>query len=224
MVPYVLVGGYHIDPLAVLRILLGLGAVWCYSIFSKRPESFIHHCEVRRSVFGFLTLAAVAELLITALGVGLPALVAARTVGHLGAAIGVFCCSGPWKSLRRVPVIVLSSLLITGVSGIPGTFQVNDINIQIPALVEIVLLLLAIYNYSLCREAGESSGLQDLARKFFFVSVLTTYVFEFVGVLIGVDLLVFMELAETLALAAGFFAIYSTLNPGFNHFSRGARR
>ncbi len=227
LVPYVFIGGYAVDPLAVLRILLGLGTVWCYSIFSKRPESFIHHCEVRRAVFGLLTLAAAAEIIITALGVEPPAIVLLRRTGRMGAAIGIFCCSSAWKPLRRLSTVVVSSLLLVGIvsmGGIASILQVNGLDIHIPSLVDMVFLLMAIYNYSTCREAGGQSGMQDLARKFFLLSLLAAYVFRFVGVLVGMDLLVFMELAETLALAAGFLAIYSTTNPRFNQFSRGAGR
>lgn len=212
LVPYLLVGGYTIDPLALLRILLGLGAIYCYSVFSRRADSFLYQCEVRRAVFVFLTLAAASEFIITALGgVELPALVMARRIGRVGTAFGIFACSSSWRPLRRVSMIVFFSLLMTGMAGLAGTFKVAGLVIHVPALAAIGLMLLASYNYRLHTKTTGLPGLQEVARNLFLLALLTAYVFRFVGVLLGVDLLVFMELAETLALAMGFMAIFSAV-------------
>ncbi len=191
-----LVWGYSIDVLALLRIVLAIGAMYYYTLFGRRrEEAKVYQYKTRMLTFAFFALESGAELFITAFGSVSALLLLLREIGRLGVAFTVFRIS--WKARRAAYVILALPFVFTGIVRVAGLY------VDVFSLISIALVLLAINNYSICHKVREVSETHKSARSFFLLSILSYYAFLFAGVLLGMDLYFFAELPGTLAVALG---------------------
>lgn len=218
LVPYLLIDGYAVDLLALFRIVFGLWAIHYYYIFGRRLDAVIYQWKTRQLMIAFFVLEAMGTLLFSALG-EVPVFLAMREIGRLGIAFTLFSASRKiMKSASLAFVFILPHLNEVGHTGygstpvrydglLGGVVQMAGLNAHVYSLVSMVLVLAAIRNFSIYSKTLKPSRIEDSTRKLFLLSVLASYVLQFVGVLLNSTMLLFVELAETLAVAIGFYLV-----------------
>ncbi len=194
------IGGYSIDLLALLRIVLSIGAIYYYTMFCRKKEARLYQCGLKRTTFVFFLIESGAEFLTAALG-NMDILFLLIILGRLGVAFTVFWVSQNVVASASAYAPLVIPLVFTGV------VQLAGLPIDGLSLLSIVLMMLTIRNYTTYYKTQKvSAGAPDSARMFFLLSLLSYYVFLFTGTLLGVDLYSIGELAIVLAVGLGFYS------------------
>lgn len=197
--PYILLGGYTLDSLAILRVSLALLAVYYYSLLLRRPEANAYQCGMKRVTFALFAIDGVAHLVLAALGT--PVFLVLREISELGVAFTQFSVSR--NTLRyAASAAVLSPALLAAY-----TVNVAGVDIDVLALASIVLILLSIRNLMAYSKLMKTSYVCASAKKLFTLSLLAAYTFQFVGTLLVTDMSLFVGLSETFAVCFGFYAL-----------------
>ncbi len=194
-----LIGGYTFDAMSFARLVLALLGIYYYSLFSRRLDAVIYHYRLRQLTFVFFALGGLADFLLAGIG-NAPFLLLAREVGQLGVAYTIFMAS------RNVLRSALSAVFVLPFF-FTGVLPVADFDIDVLSMISIFLILWAIWNFSIYSRKLAPSRIQDAARRLFLLSLLSSYIFQFVSVLLGLDLFLFVETAETLAVGIGVYVI-----------------
>lgn len=194
-----LIGGYTFDAMSFARLVLALLGIYYYSLFSRRLDAVIYQYRLRQLTFAFFALGGLADFLLAGAG-NVPVLLVAREVGQLGVAYTIFMAS------RNVLRSALSAVFVLPFF-FTGVVSAGDFDIDILSMISIFLILWAIWNFSIYSRKLAPSRIQDAARRLFLLSLLSSYVFQFVGVMLGVDVYLFVETAETLAVGIGVYVI-----------------
>ncbi len=193
-----LASGYSIDPLALLRIALSIGAIYYYTMFCRHKDAKLYQCSLKRMTFVFFFIESGAEFLAAALG-NTSIFTVLTSFGRLGVAFTVFQVSQRVVASEYAPLVV--PLVFAGI------VQVAGISIDVISMTSIVLIMLTIRNYATYYKTQNiSAGTPYLARSFFLLSLLSYYVFLLTGTLLGVDMSSAGELAILLAVALGFYS------------------
>ncbi len=233
-VPYLFVDSYPVDLLALFRIVFGLWAIHYYYIFGKRLDAVVYQWKTRQLMIAFFVLEAIGTLLLGALG-EVAVFFAMREIGRLGVAFTLFGASQ--KILKSASMLALPFLTgvaqmewLGNVSYTPrsieygllgGVVQIAGLDVHIYSLISLMVVLAAIRNFSIYSKILKPSRIHDLTRKLFLLAVLSMYVFQFVGVLLGSTMLLFVELAETLAIAVGFYLVRAVVKSDETHSTSG---
>lgn len=203
-------GGYALDIWALLRIILGLWGIHYYNIFGKRLDAVFYQYKTRQLMSVFFVLGAVADIVLDAFG-NMPAFLLLRSVGRLGVAFTAFAASK--QTLESVPVAAAIAFPLTGV------IQVAGMDIDVLSLASMALVFAAAWNFSIYSKTLKPSKIHDLSRKIFLLAVLSSYVFQFVGVLLGMDIGTIVELSETIAVAVGFYMVRAVVKSDENRLA-----
>lgn len=204
MVPFhtLYVGGYVVDLWALLRIILGLWGIYNYHLFGKRLDAVFYQWRIRQLMSAFFVIEAFADLVLDAFG-GQPTFLLLRSAGRLGIAYTVFAASQQTlKMTSATALAILPSIAIVKIAGM---------DIDVLSLASMALVLMAVWNFSIYSRMLKPSRIQTASRQLFLLSVLASYVFQFVGVLLGTDLGTLVEFSETMAVVVGFAMVSAVL-------------
>lgn len=197
------VGGYVVDLWALLRIILGLWGIYNYQLFGKRLDAVFYQWRTRQLMSAFFVLEAAADIVLDAFGY-LPTFLMLRAIGRFGIAFTVFSASQQTLKMTAMAAALTISPLM-------GVVRFADMELDVLSLASIALVLAAIRNFSIYSAILAPSRIQAASRRLFLLSVLASYVFQFIGVLLGIDLGTFVELSETMAVVIGFAMLMAVL-------------
>ncbi len=198
---HLFIGGYQypIDILDLLRLVLALLAVYYYRVFSKRVDAAFYQHGTRQLTFVFFALDATASFLVEI--VPLPIVYLLREVGQFGVGLTIFSASGKMVESPAFAAVFVLPMLVRGIVNIGG------LGIDVSSLVTIAFLFLAMRNYAVYNRTHAPSKLESSFRTLFMTALLASYVFQFMGVLLAQDMVVFIDLFQTLALVLGVYAV-----------------
>ncbi len=197
--PYLILQGYTIDMLALLRVILALLGVYYYSLLLKRPEANAYQCGIKQMTFILFTIDGISHMVLAALGT--PVFLVLREISELGVAFTQFSVSR--NTLRyAAPAAVFVPVTLAAY-----TANAVGLNIDVLALASIVLILLSLHNLKAYSKLMKTNYVNTSAKKLFTTSLLAAYTFQFVGTLLMTDMSLFIGLSETVALCFGFYAL-----------------
>lgn len=199
---HLVVSGYCLDVLDLLRILLALLAIYYYSIFGRRLDAAVYQHKTRQMTFLFFAIAALSDFLLHAFGTMTPVLLLAREVGQLGVAFTIFAVSRKMVAQVSFPLVLVMPSVLTGI------VHVADMDLDILSLVSIALVLLAVRNYRIYNIVEKPGTAEARTRMLFTLALLTSYVFQFLAALFSTtDLILIVDLSELMAIALGVYAV-----------------
>lgn len=205
MLVYKALTWYNVDVFALLRLVLAILAVRYYDVLLKRPDAQMYQCRTKQTTFLLFAIDALAHLAGAAFG-GVPPIQinAIRALSELGIAFTQFQLSQ--NVLRSAPgafaVVVPPVVLLAS-----GAVRIMGFDVDVLALASIFLVLLSIRNFTIYSSKVSGGYAHFSARKLFTTSLLAAYVFQFISVLSGSDLSLFVSLSETVAVGFGFYSL-----------------
>lgn len=201
ILPYIILGGYTLDMLALLRVGLALLAVYYYSLLLRRPEANAYQCGMKRVTFALFAIDGFAHTVLSALG-NIPAFLALREISELGVAFTQFSVSRNSLRYATSPPALAPAVILAAY-----TLDAAGQNIDVLALASIALIVLSIRNLMAYNKLMKTNNVCASAKKLFTLSLLAAYTFQFVGTLLVTDMSLFVGLSETFAVCFGFYAL-----------------
>lgn len=194
---------YNIDVFALLRLVLAILAVRYYEVLLKRPDAKVYQCKTKQTTFLLFAIDALAHLTSAAFGSVPPIQInAIRALSELGIAFTQFQLSQNVLKYAPGAFAVVPPVLLAS-----GAVRIMGLDVDVLALASIFLVLLSIRNFTIYSAKVGVGYAHFSARKLFTTSLLAAYTFQFISILSGSDLSLFVSLSETVAVSFGFYSL-----------------